>query len=262
MDQDRILPLEGIRNFRDYGGYAAAGGAAVKRGVLWRSGHHHQATAADLDKVAALGLRAVIDLRGDSERSAFPCARHPEFAADVLFEPGETAGLAGAAAHEEAADGVRTGAQSRAAMVRLNEGMPWRPVLVASMKLYFAELAAGRRPILLHCVAGKDRTGLAAWLTHHALGVHPDDAMADYLLTNVATDLAGRLALGAETVRARYGPQMDDEAVLALMSVAPEYISAGLDAIRERHGSYSRYLSEVLGVDAGRIAAMRANLLA
>lgn len=261
MDHDRILPLDGIRNFRDYGGYAAADGATIRRRTLWRSGHHHQATAADLDTVEALGLRAIIDLRGDSERSAFPCERHSEFAAEVLFEPGETAGLMGAAAHEAAGMGVRTGGESRAAMVRLNEGMPWRPVLVASMKLYFAELAAGRGPLLLHCVAGKDRTGLAVWLTHHALGVHPDDAMADYLLTNVATDLAGRLALGAETVRAKYGPQMDDAAVLALMSVAPEYISAGLDAIRERHGSYDRYLAEVLGVGPEQIAAMRANLL-
>ena len=262
MDNDRILALEGIRNFRDYGGYAATDGTTVKRRTLWRSGHHHQATAADLEMVEALGLRAIIDLRGDSERSAFPCERHADFAAEVLFEPGETAGLSGAAAHEAAGLGVRTGAESRAAMVRLNEGMPWRPVLVASMKLYFAELAAGRGPILLHCVAGKDRTGLAVWLTHHALGVHPDDAMADYLLTNVATDLAGRMALGAETVRAKYGPQMDDAAVLALMSVAPEYISAGLAAIRGRHGTYDRYLAEVLDVGPAQIAAMRANLLA
>ncbi|QGN56202.1 tyrosine-protein phosphatase [Novosphingobium sp. Gsoil 351] len=261
MDQDRILPLEGIRNFRDYGGYAAADGASVSRGVLWRSGHHHQATPADLAKVAALGLDAVIDLRGDSERSAFPCLRHPEFTTEVLFAPGETAGLAGAAAHEAAGEGVRTGGESRAAMVNLNRGMPWRPVLVASMRLYFAALAEGRKPILLHCVAGKDRTGLAAWLTHHALGVHPDDAMADYLLTNVATNLSERMALGAETVRARYGPRMDDEAVLALMSVAPEYISAGLDAIRERHGTYDGYLEEVLGVGPAQVAAIQADLL-
>ena len=261
MDNDRILPLEGIRNFRDYGGYAAADGGRIKRRTLWRSGHHHGATAADLEAVDALGLRAVVDLRGDSERAAYPCERHPRFAADVLYEPGETAGLSGAAAHEAAGEGVRTGAESRAAMVRLNEGMPWRPVLVASMKLYFAELAADRGPILLHCVAGKDRTGLAAWLTHHALGVHPDDAMADYLLTNIATGLAGRLALGAETVRAKYGPQMDDEAVLALMSVAPEYISAGLNAIRERHGSYDQYLAEVVGVEPKQIGAIRASLL-
>jgi protein-tyrosine phosphatase len=261
MADERILPMEGIRNFRDYGGYAGAGGARVKRGVLWRSGHHHEATSADLERVAALGLASVIDLRGDSERALYPCARHPEFGAAVLYEPGETAGLLGAAAHEAAGQGVRTGAEARAAMVRLNQGMPWRPVLIATMKLYFAELAAGRGPSLLHCVAGKDRTGLAVYLAHHALGVHPDEAMADYLLTNTATDIARKMALGAETVRARYGPEMDDEAVLALMSVAPEYLSAALAAIRQRHGTLDAYLEEVLGVREGERAAIREHWL-
>jgi len=261
MTDDRILPMEGIRNFRDYGGYAGADGARIKRGVLWRSGHHHEATPGDLDKVAKLGLTSVIDLRGDSERALYPCARHPEFGAAVLYEPGETAGLSGAAAHEAAGQGVRTGAEARAAMIRLNQGMPWRPVLVASMKLYFAELAAGRGPSLLHCVAGKDRTGLAASLAHHVLGVHPDDALADYLLTNTATDVAGRMALGAETVRARYGPQMEDDAVYALMSVAPEYIGAAHAAIRERHGDFDTYLRGVLGVDEAQRVAIQAALL-
>lgn len=257
MANDRILPMEGIRNFRDYGGYAAGDGARVRRGVLWRSGHHHEATPGDLERVAGLGLSAVVDLRGDSERALYPCARHPEFGAAVLYEPGETAGLSGAAAHEAAGQGVRTGAEARAAMVRLNQGMPWRPVLVASMKLYFAELAAGRGPTLLHCVAGKDRTGLAVYLAHHALGVHPDDAMADYLLTNQATDVGRRMAFGAETVRARYGPEMEDEAVFALMSVAPEYLSAALEAIAARHGTLDVYLEEVLGVDPAQRHAIR-----
>ena len=262
MDHDRILPLEGIRNFRDYGGYAGADGATVKRGVLWRSGHHHEATADDLEKVAALGLAAVIDLRGDSERALYPCARHPEFGAAVLYEPGETAGLAGAAAHEAAGVGVRTGDEARRAMVRLNEGMPWRPVLVASMKLYFAELANASGPSLLHCVAGKDRTGLAASLAHHVLGVHPDDALADYLLTNVAADIDGQLAGGAAKFRARYGPEMEDEAVRAMIGVAPEYIAAAHSAIRERHGDFDSYLDTVLGVDDVQRAAIRAHLLA
>lgn len=261
MDDDRILSLEGIRNFRDYGGYAGAGGAKVRRGVLWRSGHHHEATASDLEAVSRLGLTAVVDLRGDSERALYPCARHPEFGAAVIYAPGETAGLAGAAAHEAAGQGVRTGAEARAAMIRLNEGMAWRPVLIETMRLYFATLAKSEGPTLLHCVAGKDRTGLAASLTHHILGVHPDDAMADYLLTNVAADVAGRLVLSGDAIRARYGPEMDDEAVFALLSVAPEYISAAHDAIRARHGDFDRYLSDVLGVDLARRDAIRARLL-
>ena len=262
MDQTRILPLKGIRNFRDYGGYAGVDGAIVKRRVLWRSGHHHEASADDLEQVAGLGLAAVIDLRGDSERALYPCARHPEFGAAVLYEPGETAGLAGAAAHEAAGVGVRNGDEARRAMIRLNEGLPGRPVLVATMKMYFSTLASGEGPTLLHCVAGKDRTGLAASLAHHILGVHPDDALADYLLTNVAADVDGQMAGGSAKFRARYGPDMEDEAVRAMIGVAPEYIAAAHSAIRERHGDLDTYLDAVLGVDEAQRAAIRAQLLA
>lgn len=261
MDHDRILALEGIRNFRDYGGYAGADGATIKRGKLWRSAHHCEATPADLDKVHALGLATVFDLRGDSERALYPCLRHPGFTADVRYEPGETAGLMGAAAHEAAGQGVRSGEESRQAMIRLNQGMPWRPVLLATMRMHFAELADPAGPSLLHCVAGKDRTGLACALTHHALGVHPDDALADYLLTNDAIDVDERVRVNGEAMRERYGSGMDDNAVRALISVAPEYLGAALAAIREHHGTIDAYLEEVLGVDPAQRSAIRTALL-
>ena len=261
MNHDRILPLEGIRNFRDYGGYAGADGARIKRGMLWRSGHHCEATEADLERVHALGLATVFDLRGDSERALYPCLRHREFTAEVRYEPGETAGLSGAAAHEAAGQGVRTDEEARLAMIRLNEGMPWRPVLLATLRMHFAELAAPAGPTLLHCVAGKDRTGLACALTHHVLGVHPDEAMADYLLTNAAIDVDERVRVNGAALRDRYGAEMDDGAVRALISVAPEYLGTALAAIRERHGTVDAYLGEVLGVGAAEMSAIRAALL-
>ena len=261
MNHDRILPLEGIRNFRDYGGYAGADGARIKRGMLWRSGHHCEATETDLERVHELGLATVFDLRGDSERALYPCLRHREFTAEVRYEPGETAGLSGAAAHEAAGQGVRSGEDARLAMIRLNEGMPWRPVLLATLRMHFAELAAPAGPTLLHCVAGKDRTGLACALTHHVLGVHPDEAMADYLLTNAAIDVDERVRVNGAALRDRYGAEMDDGAVRALISVAPEYLGTALAAIRERHGTVDAYLGEVLGVGAAEMSAIRAALL-
>ena len=51
-----MLDLEGVYNFRDYGGYPVAGGGRLKRGLLWRSGQHHDATDADLERIAALKL--------------------------------------------------------------------------------------------------------------------------------------------------------------------------------------------------------------
>ena len=77
--QNRVLKLDGVHNFRDYGGYAAARGARVKTGLLWRSAQHGDASADDLAAVHALGIKTVIDLRGPSERVAKPCLRHPGF---------------------------------------------------------------------------------------------------------------------------------------------------------------------------------------
>ena len=94
MIAERVLPLAGIHNFRDYGGYAVEGGGRLRSGMLWRSAHHQDATSADLVAVDKLGIETVIDLRGDDERAAHPCRRADGFSARVLFADGNTAGLA------------------------------------------------------------------------------------------------------------------------------------------------------------------------
>ena len=258
--EDRVIAFTGIHNFRDYGGYAARDGQ-LKRGVLWRSGHHAEATADDLEQVHALGLATVIDLRGDSERAGSPCLRHSQFEAKVLFHPGETASAQGKAVHEEAADEVRTAADAHAAMVRLYASMPWRPVLVGTYRLYFDALASDDGSSLLHCLAGKDRTGLAAALTHHLLGVHPDDAMADYLLTNSAGNIERRIEAGARHVRSGFGRDMDMDAVRTLMSVDAEFLDTAFAAIRAQHGSIEAYAEDVLGVSPEMTERMSRNLV-
>lgn len=254
---DRVLPLEGIHNFRDYGGYAGADGARLRNGVLWRSAQHGDATEADLAAIKALGLGTVIDLRGPSEREAKPCRRYPGFAAEVLFHDDETAGLA---LHVDAAKDAISAADARKAMQDLYAGIAWRPNLVPMLKRYFEVLQGRDSASLVHCVAGKDRTGFAVAMLHHALGVHGDDIMADYLLTNVAGRVEARIAAGASQIRERYGP-IDDETVRVLMGVEECYLAESFKAIRARHGDADTYLAEVLEIDAPRIAALRERYL-
>ena len=178
----------------------------------------------------------------------------------MIFAPGETAGLKAAAAHEEAAGEVRSADDARRVMVRLYEHMAWRPVLVETFKLYFAAMEESGQPSLLHCFAGKDRTGLAADLLHHVLGVHPDDAMADYLLTHEAANIERRVAAGTHAVKGM-GSGMSDDAVRALLSVRAQYLETARAAIAARHGLIDAYLLEVLEVDPARVAAIRANYL-
>ena len=255
---DRVLPLTGIHNFRDYGGYAARGGGHLKTGMLFRSGHHIAAALNDLKAVDALKLTTVIDLRGDSERQRYPCTRSTAFKAIVLFADGETAG-AGGAAHVVAARDVVTADDAHAAMVDLYSFMPHRPNLQAAFRHYFNALADRDGAQLVHCFAGKDRTGVAVAILHRLMGVHDDDMMADYLLTNTAGNSAARIAAGTESIR-RSRPDASDAAVTKLMSVDPAYLHAALASIEQDFGGIERYVTGNLAVDKSAIDRLRAKL--
>ena len=257
MIGQRVIPLAGIHNFRDYGGYDADGGR-VRTGVLFRSGQHVDATDADLAAVAALDIGTVVDLRGDSERRLYPCRRANGFAAEIVFTDGETTGSDPVAPHEEVARVVRTASDAHRRMAELYKSMPFRPVLAAALQHYFAALADRDGVNLVHCLAGKDRTGIAVAVLHDLLGVHPDDIMADYLLTNTAGNIERRLAAGARMIRAGVGRDMDDDAVRTVMSVHPEYLDNAFAAIHAEHGSVAAYAEARLDV----LPVMRARLIA
>ena len=136
-----------------------------------------------------------------------PCRRSDNFSARVLFAGGVTAGLA---PHLQAAGGAIDVETARARMIDTYAGMPYRSALVATLRLYLAALAEHDAPSLVHCVAGKDRTGFAVAIVHRLVGVHEDDLMHDYLLTNTAGKIEERIAQGAAHIRARYGAEIKD----------------------------------------------------
>ena len=256
MTMNRVLPLEHVHNFRDYGGYATVGGGKVKTKHLWRSGHHAEAHASDLAAMEWLELAHVIDLRGNGERSSHP-VNLPTNVGQLLYYDGETAGLG---PHMEAIEGTMSAEDAHRAMERLYASLPTRDNLLWIIRQYFDALARGEGPSLVHCHAGKDRTGMAVDLLHHALGVHPDDAMEDFLLTNSVGDQEARIAQSAPTIRARYG-DVDDETVRVVMNVHERYLQAARSALVEQFGSVEAFLDQKLGIDAAKRDALRLYLV-
>lgn len=95
----------------------------------------------------------------------------------MLYGPGETAGTT-TAPHLAAADGVITGEQGAGALKHAYVHMPWRDNLLVAFRHHFAALERGQ-PTLVHCFAGKDRTGVLVAMVHRLLGgVHEDDVIA------------------------------------------------------------------------------------
>jgi len=254
----RHVDFEGIENFRDFGGYDTASGRAVKRGALYRSANHAYATEADLARMRDLGLAAIIDLRRTEERAREPSRRWPGFGAAVV----ENDILSDHADWAESMKGVEVDAQWF-----LNDGMgyyrraPFEARHIDLFSRYFRTLADAEGAIVVHCAAGKDRTGLICALTHHVLGVHADDIMADYLLTNDESRLARKMAFLGPWLRDTVGKTVDEAGLRVAVSVDPAYLETAFAVIRDAHGSLDGYLTEVLGVDQPLRDRLQARLL-
>jgi protein-tyrosine phosphatase len=254
-----FFPTEGIHNLRDYGGYGVPGGGRVKTGLLLRSGQHMEATEADLAIIAALGIRTIIDLRGLSERTGFPCRRYPGFDAHVIAYEGETTN---SPPHEGGGGRVEmTPQKARERMLAVYTRMPNNPAMLDMFTRYFEALATRDGATLVHCFAGKDRTGVAASLLLHVLGCSRDDMMAEFLRTNDAptTHILERQSL--PRMELHYG-MIDPEAKRNLMGVLPEYLETYYAEVDRIAGSLDTYLAEALGVNEARKDQLRARLLA
>ena len=254
----RHIDFDGIENFRDFGGYDTASGRTVKRGLLYRSANHAYASEADLARMAELGLAAIIDLRRSEERKREPSKRWPGFGAAVV----ENDILSDHADWADAMKGVDVNAQWFFA-----DGMayyrraPFEPRHIDLFARYFHMLVEADGAIVVHCAAGKDRTGLICALTHHLLGVDEADIMADYLLTNDESRMARKMAFLGPWLRDTVGKTVDEAGLRVAVSVNPAYLETAFAAIAERHGDLDGYLAEVLGVDAALRERLQARLL-
>lgn len=244
----RIHSFDALDNFRDYGDYATAAGRRIAPGRLYRSGHQARASQADLERLAALRISTVVDLRRPSERRDQPSKRPADFAGAVIESAHDDGGEAPHITFLRTAD--LTPDSGRRFMTDTYRRLPFEPSHIELFTRYFRALGEAEGPVLIHCAAGKDRTGLLAALTHHLTGVHHDDMVADYLLTNTAVDLERRAPGIARQLQARTGRPASHDAVVAFLGVEPVYLETALAEISAAHGSTDAYLQEALGVDA------------
>jgi protein-tyrosine phosphatase len=216
----RRLPLAGAFNFRDLGGYRANDGRYVKWGLVYRSSNLVALTPKDYELLNSLGLKLLCDLRRPSERVNAPTvwqgAPGPEFLLAPILSDNDAPGTS-----------------------RIEDAYR-RFVLefTASYAAVFQRLARADLPMVTHCTAGQDRTGVFSAVLLTMLGVPKDTVVQDYLLTNVYRELIGQ---------------------------RPSVQAANLDrafmAIDERWGSFDAFVRDGLGLSDAQVAELRDRLL-
>ena len=242
----RILPFEGVENFRDFGGYAA-GSRQLKRGLLYRSAHHGNATETDLQAMRDLGLAVIVDLRRPNERQRDPCRRWEGFAATLIEN--DIGQVEDDPWHLFIANSDLSQESFRRYMVDYYRDAPFVERHVDLYTRYFQALAKADGGVLIHCAAGKDRTGILAALTHHLAGVSEDDLVEDFLLTNDPGRFERRVPVMMQVMKDLTGRTPSQAAVRTALGVEAHYLETAFAAIHEKHGSLDAYLERELGVD-------------
>jgi protein-tyrosine phosphatase len=247
------IDIEGTLNFRELGGYQSADGRTVKRGQVFRSDHLNDVTDEGRERMTSLGIRTIVDLRFPVERERQPSRvpaevttvnAHPDGmeAADqsVFMELIQSGGLSAYSVEDAAAD--------------------YRKMVVDGVGLVVETLSViantERQPVLFHCTAGKDRTGLTAALLLRLLDVPDTAVMNDYLLTNPYRSVHRIAAM--KPVLAAKG--VDINQVVALFQANRTALAAALDEIDLHGGTEPFLLSHGLATDIP--ARLRDELLA
>lgn len=249
-------------NFRDLGGYTAIDGKTVRTGRIYRSQLIAKPTPEDTATLAGIGLRYVCDLRGGPERAMAPNAwmaapepavRNLDIGMDVRSGPGELLAIISA---DPTANGIRT------MMTRTYSLLPG--AFETKLGPFLDELVSGEHfPIVIHCTAGKDRTGFVSALLLLSLGVPLETVYRDYALTDVHSNMDQMMTASARYLKSVVGDTVkpDDAMLRLLCGTSPEFLDTALGVVERDYGSVEGYLEKTAGFDAAKRARLRELML-
>lgn len=256
LDEGRLIPLQGAFNFRDLGGYPTADGRTVRRRTVFRSDNLRDLTDGDVATVAALGIRVIHDFRLEHERVEYP-SRLPTPAPEVvLLSVGDLPGQDSTMV-EMVTEMLRGDREMAPASFWEHHYVDLLGVAQPHFAALLTSLAdAERLPALFHCAGGKDRTGLAATLLLHVLGVADDVILDDFLLTNRLRTLK-RYEFWAPQMEAK---GIDPTSALPILGVTRKAWERAREYLDHGYGGPLGYLHDG-GMDPDVPARLRSLLL-
>lgn len=247
-----ILDIEKKRNLRDLGGYKTQNGKHVKKGYFFRSSRLMDFDQAELKILNSLNIKKIYDLRSKEEVKDSP---DPTLKGAEYIHSSAAARADGTEVNFSPAALIAENVYSKECNDEFTHKVYGNLPFSYAYKRMFEDIVAGNVPILFHCSAGKDRTGIAAILILLALGVDEETAMYDYMLTNeYRKEYIERFKKDFPLTK------LDGE--LAGMLLAYEgvtYTNAdySLKRIKEKYENYDEYFEKEYNLDKDALQRLR-----
>lgn len=260
VERERILSFQGGCNFRDIGGYRTRHGSSTRWGKVYRAGVLTYFTDDDHAPLTQLQVRAICDLRRAEEREREP-TRWPDAKTNALFWDD---GMVTPTIRALAADRPKNAAGMFDAMVALYRALPaWMAGRIAGM---FQAIEQGHVPMVIHCAAGKDRTGIAVAVLLRALDVPEETVIEDYLLTNTSGDFEAFIRSRSQAqlgVADNHTPllSMPEDMRRVLFSADAAFLQAAFEQIDRELGGIDAYLANTVGLSDQSRERVRRELL-
>lgn len=252
----RLLPLKGANNLRDLGGYETKCGRTVKRGLIYRSGHLHRLTDADLVQLTRLGISEITDFRGPSEVLDEPDRMVPEV--NYTFLPVD---IAGSDLREKVGRVIRGSLDMDLSAYMKDVYCQFVENYTGVFSRWMKNLARnhGSLPQIFHCTAGKDRTGFAAAILLTALGVPEKQVVDDYLKTNLYT--RRQMEKTIRRVNRLSLNRGAGEVLRPLLGADENYLQKAFDTVTSRWGNFESYFLNSLGLNQSDIISLKERFL-
>jgi len=248
---ERLVPMDGVRNFRDLGGYPTVDGGETRWGQVFRSGRLDETTDTDLERIRALGIEVVFDLRTQMELDQNPNRLPDEV--EYVHMPMSSQVAVQKGLLDRIVDGD-IGSYTKADMADGYLRMLDR--FTGYLSTMVTAVAEGRK-VLFHCTAGKDRTGITAMTLLTNAGVADSHVLDDYEIS-ARYQPEGRIEyFSEEIVKAGGDPASYD--LEAMLGSPRPVMRMTLEGIRDRWDDTDGYFAH-LGIDHEMRTAARTNL--
>ncbi|MFT4256903.1 MAG: tyrosine-protein phosphatase [Pseudoxanthomonas sp.] len=238
--------LAGAPNFRDMGGLRSVDGRRLRSGRLFRSGELSRLTDSDVSLLRKLQIRTVLDLRSQGEQQHWP-SRWPDDTATERLDAHIDVDLrSGHAPLRQILEEDLSEAGARRLLMETYRRLPY--ALTATLIQTVERIAADGLPLLIHCTAGKDRTGFACACFLEAIGIARQDIIADYLQTNRYIDLNSMADTTGQVLERMLGLRANRATLDIINGVHQDYLDIAFETVVSEYGSMDAYLAQ-LGLD-------------